>query len=80
MGSTMASFLSCLVLCLNRSINLNDFVLKTYYNDINTDTMEIINIYEVAESFTWKFENSFSLLKSLTRNYQNLDLKQYEGN
>lgn len=57
-------------------VNLDYFVLKTYYNNINTDTMEIISIYEVAESFTWKFETSFSLLKSLTRNYQNLD----EGN
>lgn len=65
----MVFFLLCLVFCLNRSINLNDFVLKIYYNNINIDIMEIINIYEVVESFKWKFEIFFFLLKLLIRNY-----------
>lgn len=65
----MVFFLLCLVVCLNRSINLNDFVLKIYYNNINIDIMEIINIYEVVESFIWKFEIFFFLLKLLIRNY-----------
>lgn len=65
----MVFFLLCLVFCLNRSINLNDFVLKIYYNNINIDIMEIINIYEVVESFIWKFEIFFFLLKFLIRNY-----------
>lgn len=65
----MVFFLLCLVFCLNRSINLNDFVLKIYYNNINIDIMEIINIYEVVESFIWKFEIFFFLLKLLIRNY-----------
>lgn len=65
----MVFFLLCLVFCLNRSININDFVLKIYYNNINIDIMEIINIYEVVESFIWKFENFFFLLKFLIRNY-----------
>lgn len=65
----MVFFLLCLVFCLNRSINLNDFVLKIYYNNINIDIMEINNIYEVVESFIWKFENFFFLLKFLIRNY-----------
>lgn len=69
MGLIMVFFLLCLVFCLNRSINLNDFVLKIYYNNINIDIMEIINIYEVVESFIWKFENFFFLLKFLIRNY-----------
>lgn len=65
----MVFFLLCLVFCLNRSINLDDFVLKIYYNNINIDIMEIINIYEVVESFIWKFEIFFFLLKFLIRNY-----------
>lgn len=69
MGLIMVFFLLCLVFCLNRSINLNDFVLKIFYNNINIDIMEIINIYEVVESFIWKFENFFILLKFLIRNY-----------
>lgn len=69
MGLIMVFFLLCLVVCLNRSINLNDFVLKIYYNNINIDIMEIINIYEVVESFIWKFEIFFFLLKLLIRNY-----------